>query len=153
MSANTKIIVLKSKELIYTGIFIILGILLVLLMFYMFSPDKKDNNTDTEKSNDVVQTMTEYTSGVYSSNVNLGGSNLEVEVTIEDNTITNVAINNLDEAVAAMYPLLTPSLDEINNKLQTVSSIDDITYSGDNKYTSIILLEAIKKAIEPATVK
>lgn len=153
MSANTKIIVLKSKELIYTGIFIILGSLLVLLMFYMFSQDKKDNNTDTEKSNDVVQTMAEYTSGVYSSNVNLGGSNLEVEVTIEDNAITNVAINNLDEAVAAMYPLLTPSLDEINSKLQTVCSIDDITYSGDNKYTSIILLEAIKKAIEPAAIK
>lgn len=48
MSSKTKIIVLKSKELIYTGIFIVLGILLILLLWYMFSPkeDEKDT-TDT----------------------------------------------------------------------------------------------------------
>ena len=46
MSSKTKIIVLKSKELIYTGIFIVLGILLILLLWYMFSPkeDEKDNH-------------------------------------------------------------------------------------------------------------
>ena len=32
MSSKTKIIVLKSKELIYTGIFLVLGILLILLL-------------------------------------------------------------------------------------------------------------------------
>ena len=42
MSSKTKIVVLKSRELIYTGIFILLGIMLILLLFYMFSPEDKN---------------------------------------------------------------------------------------------------------------
>ncbi|MGN0436386.1 MAG: hypothetical protein ACI4D8_07150 [Wujia sp.] len=152
MSSNTKIIVLKSKELIYTGIFIILGILLILLMFYMFSPDKKDEEegaSDTG-SEQVSPTMASYKPGVYTTNINLGGSTLEVSVTVDETTISHVDITNLDDTVTAMYPLIQPSLDEINTKLPTVSNIDDITYSSDNKYTSIVILQAIKQAIEPA---
>ena len=38
MSSKTKIVVLKARELIYTGIFILLGILLILLLIFMFVP-------------------------------------------------------------------------------------------------------------------
>lgn len=151
MSSNTKIIVLKSKELIYTGIFIILGILLILLMFYMFSPDKKDEEDGGDTGSEQVSpTMASYKPGVYTTNMDLGGSTLEVSVTVDETTISHVDITNLDDTVTAMYPLIQPSLDEINAKLPTVSNIDDITYSSDNKYTSIVILQAIKQAIEPA---
>lgn len=36
MSAKTKIIVLRMKELIYTGIFIVLGLLLIILLIVVF---------------------------------------------------------------------------------------------------------------------
>lgn len=150
MSSNTKIIVLKSKELIYTGIFIVFGALLILLLYHMFSSDdKKDEKpAATEESS---ETMATFTPGVYSSNVNIGGANLEIIVTVDENNITQADIKNLDDTVTAMYPLLEPSLDEINSQLTTVSSLDDITYSGSNKYTSILLLGAIKQALSPAT--
>ena len=38
MSSKTKIVVLHMKELIYTGIFLMLGILLLILLVSMFSP-------------------------------------------------------------------------------------------------------------------
>ena len=41
MSSKTKIVVLKARELIYTGIFILLGILLILLLIFMFVPSHK----------------------------------------------------------------------------------------------------------------
>ena len=41
MSSKTKIVVLRMKELIYTGIFVALGILLILLLVYMFAPRKE----------------------------------------------------------------------------------------------------------------
>lgn len=41
MSAKTKIIVLRMKELIYTGIFIALGLLLIILLIACFSPKKR----------------------------------------------------------------------------------------------------------------
>ena len=40
MSSKTKIVVLRMKEIIYTAIFIGLGILLITLFFIMFRPKK-----------------------------------------------------------------------------------------------------------------
>ena len=48
MSAKTKIVVLHMKELIYTAIFVGLGILLVVLLLFMFLPKKeKDKSVET----------------------------------------------------------------------------------------------------------
>lgn len=40
MHSKTKIVVLHMKELIYTGIFVLLGILFIVLLVMMFVPDK-----------------------------------------------------------------------------------------------------------------
>lgn len=40
MSSKTKIIVLHMKEIIYTALFILLGILLILLLVFMFAPNR-----------------------------------------------------------------------------------------------------------------
>ena len=45
MSSKTKIVVFKARELIYTGIFILLGILLILLLIFMFVPSHKSKKT------------------------------------------------------------------------------------------------------------
>ena len=39
MSSKTKIFVIHMKELIYTGIFLLLGIVLLVLLISMFKPD------------------------------------------------------------------------------------------------------------------
>lgn len=52
-----------------------------------------------------------------------------------------------------MYPLLSSSLEAINTDLQYVSSIDDLTVSGDTKYTSMLLINAIKEALAKAVVQ
>lgn len=39
MSSKTKIFVFRTKELIYTGIFLLLGIVLLVLLVSMFTPD------------------------------------------------------------------------------------------------------------------
>lgn len=39
MSSKTRIVVFHMKEIIYTAIFAALGILLVLLLLFMFLPD------------------------------------------------------------------------------------------------------------------
>lgn len=162
MSSNTKIVVLKSKELIYTGIFIVLGILLVLLLFYMFSPSdseadagKKQTSSPTEQSNtdENPETITTYSPGVYTSDLNLGGSALQLTVTVDETTVTNVSIANLDETITTMYPLIQPSLDEINSQISVVSNIDEITYSKDNQYTTIIIMDAVKQALSAAEKK
>lgn len=51
MSSKTKIVVVHMKELIYTGIFILLGIVLILLLVSMFTPEspKKTPKAETKQ--------------------------------------------------------------------------------------------------------
>lgn len=142
MGTQTKIVVIKAKELIYTGIFLVLGILFIVLLISMFGKGKESE----------MKTTSKYAPGVYSSTITLGENTLNVAVTVDSDTVSGVSIENLDETVTTMYPLLEPALNEINNQISVVDSVDDITYSKENQYTYIILNQAIKNALEQASV-
>lgn len=227
MSSKTKIVVFKAKELIYTGIFIVLGILLVCLLIYMFSSknkeQKKQPNSSTaqsvisdgadakisteesmqeslegsaegaiqETSEGVIQETPEgtvqetsagaiqnssegsaetiaeefteqpasqpttdapmqmaYQPGVYTTVMSLGGYDLAVTVTVDADRISHVDIANMDETVTAMYPLLPTALDSVNAQITGVRSIDEITYPEDQAYTTILICDAIRRALE-----
>ncbi len=141
MGTQTKIVVIKAKEIIYTGVFLVLGILLIVLLINMFGKGK----------NDKAETTSKYNPGVYSSTITLGENTLNVSVSVDEDTVSGVNIENLDKTVTTMYPLLEPALQEINNQIAVVESVDDITYSKENQYTYIILNQAIKNALEQAT--
>ena len=42
MSSKTRIVVLHMKEIIYTAVFALLGILLIILLAFMFFPKQND---------------------------------------------------------------------------------------------------------------
>ena len=143
MGTQTKIVVVKGKELIYTGLFLVLGVFLIILLVNMFGSGKKEKTEKTGK----------YIPGVYSSTITLGENTLNVSVAVDKDTISGVTIENLNETVTTMYPLLTPALNEINNQISVVDSVDEISYSKENQYTYIILNQAIKNALEQAKIK
>lgn len=144
MSSKTKIVVLHLKELIYTGIFVVLGILFLLLLIIMFLPGKK---TTPEASG---ADEGRYTPGKYTTSLILGNSAVDVEVVVDDNNINSIRLVNLDEAVTTMYPLMEPALNDLASQICTKQSLEDITYSDDNKYTSQVLLDAITSALGKA---
>ena len=146
MSSKTKIVVLHLKELIYTGIFIVLGILFIILLVIMFLPgDKKKSNTSDE-----TETETVYAPGVYTTSLVLNDHTVDIEVVVDENYISSVRLVNLNEAVTTMYPLIEPSFEQIANQLYETQSIDDITYSEDMKYTTLVLLDPINTSLEKA---
>ena len=142
MSAKTKIIVVKAKELLYTALFIALGIVLILLFLIMFLPEDKKTTTSTGV----------YMPGVYTSSITLGENVLDVAVAVDTNHITSVTLHNLNDSVSAMYPLLEPSIESINAQLKDINSIDDLTMDQSSKYTGILLTQAIKNALEKAQI-
>ena len=141
MSAKTKIVVLHMKELIYTAIFAGLGILLVILFFFMFLPGKEKERT--------AETM-KYAAGVYTSSILFQDSTLEVQVIVDENRIQSVSLVNLSETVETMYPLVKPALEEMTEQIIKNQSVERISYNPDNQYTSIMLLNAVEKALEKA---
>lgn len=150
--ASTKLIVLKSREIIYTLIFLTLVVVLIVILLIMFRGDKKNENKE-KKDITSEEISTTYTPGTYDSSITLGESSVSVMVTVDSNSITDVSFKQLDESIAAMYPLLETSMEDINTQLQYVDSLDKITYSSDNKYTATVIINAIRDALSKAVVQ
>lgn len=146
MSAKTKIVVLHMKELIYTGIFAALGILFIVLLVMMFLPGKeKATESDTPVSSGSI-----YIPGIYTTELILGGQTVDVEVIVEEDMISSIRMVNLSEAVTTMYPLLEPTFDSICNQVYETQSLEEISYTADSKYTTLVLMEAISNSLEKA---
>ena len=139
MNKKAKIVVLHMKELIYTGLFLILGILFVVIVVLMFS------GNDSES---VSKTL--YTPGQYTTTLTFNGSAADVKVTVDENSITSIHLDNLEESVSVMYPLMEPALEELAAQIIETQSLDNISYSEDRQYTSMLLLDAIASSLEQA---
>lgn len=149
MSAKTKIVVLHMKELIYTGIFAALGILFIALLIMMFLPGKKDSDTPAQDPS-VTETSSLYIPGIYTTELVLGNQSIDVEVIVDRASITSIRLVNLNDAVTTMYPLLQPTFDSICEQALTLQTLENITYSTESKYTSLVLLEAIQHSLDKA---
>lgn len=69
---------------------------------------------------------------------------------MDSNHINSISLINLDETTAAMYPLIQPALDNLTQQIYEKQSLDDISYGEDTQYTSTVLLDAIRSALEKA---
>ena len=190
MSANTKIVVLRRKELLYTGIFAALGVLFVILLLMLLLPGKDtdasygtsdspdgtaaempDNVADTGRSSqfsdaeDVstgavldsasgpVGTDNTYIPGIYTTELLLGSETVNVEVIVSDHAITSVSLADPSETLTTMYPLLEPTMESLNDQLCEMQDPEQVTYSAETRYTSLVLLEAVKASLEKAKPK
>ena len=140
MSAKTKIMVVRMREVIYTGIFIVLGIVLIILGILMFRPQGTAEKK-TPGSNH------KYTPGVYTSPITLGDNVLDVEA----DRINGIRLNSLSETVSTMYPLVEPSIEHLEEQILQKQSTSGITSEESGRYTSQLLLDAIEKALACAS--
>ena len=141
MSSKTKIVVLRMKEIIYTAIFIGFGILLILLLLVMFRPGKGDTPASAN---------TQYIPGIYTSSISLGSQEVNVEVTVDADRITSITMTPLSDAVETMYPLMQPSLSNLTDQILSTQSLKNLNYPEGTRYTSQVLLNAVKKALKKA---
>lgn len=142
MSSKTKIVVIHMKEIIYTTVFVVLGILLVILLTFMFSSKTKKRSSAEPQ----------YTPGVYTATVTINNTNLELEVAVDNTHINAIRFRNLDESVTTMYPLIQPTIESIADQVCESQSLEDVTYSKDSPYTSQVIINAIDTALEKAEV-
>ena len=171
MSANTKIVVLRRKELLYTGIFAALGVLFVILLLMLLLPGKAaDTSGGTPDSPDdtaaempdnvadvstgaVADTGNTYIPGIYTTELILGSETVNVEVIVSDHAITSVSLADASEALTTMYPLLETTMESLNDQLCEMQDPEQVTYSAETRYTSLVLLEAVKASLEKAKPK
>ena len=141
MSGKTKIVVLHTKEIIYTALFAVLGIVLIILLISMFWPKEAEQGTKNA-----------YVPGVYHSSIQLGENTVDIQVVVDANQINSISMSNTSESVETMYPLMEPALETLAVQIYETQSLDNITYSEENRYTSMLLLNTIEQALEKAKV-
>jgi len=132
------------KEIIYTAIFVGLGILLITLFLVMFRPKKDAVPT----SGDPVC----YVPGVYSSVITLNSQDINVEVTVDSKKITSVTLVPLSEAITTMYPLMQLAMDNLSQQIVKNQSTKNVSYPTESRYTSGVLLKAVDQAITKAQI-
>jgi len=81
LSRQTKILVLHMKELVYTAIFLVLGVILVILLVTMFGMDKKETPAASPAA---------YIAGVYTSSIDFQNRSVDVQVTVDENRIKDI---------------------------------------------------------------
>lgn len=168
MSSKTKIIVLRSKELVYALVLAVISVLIIMTAVSLFAPQsenpqKRENTAEssvaeTETESIAPQSLddiapTRFIPGIYSSEIRLGSTNAELQITVDAQRITSITLANLDESISTLYPLMQPTLNEIASKIIESQSLENISCKGENRYTSMLLLQTIRstldKAIEP----
>ena len=142
MSSSPKIVVLKTREILYTLILLFLVILLIVCLFLMFAPKKADSGQPQS-----VTSVATYIPGIYTAPVTLGKDTMNMEVTVDASEIRAIRLVNLSEAITASYPLVSPSLEEIAAQILETQSLDGISCPAENRYTAQLLLSAISEAL------
>ena len=165
MSAKTKIVVLRMKEIIYTAIFIGFALLLILLFFIMFRPKKETPSLSEPAAETPVSSggaasagasaasSPLYKPGLYSSPIVLGSQNVNVEVTVSSDQITSVSLVPLSDSIATMYPLMQPAMDSLSEQIVANQSLESLEYPAGSQYTSTALMNAIKTALNKAVLE
>ena len=151
---KSRLFVFQLKEIIYTLIFIILGIILVIVLFNMFNPSKTKNPDITQTSKNIITsedtTNISYIPGIYSTSLELNNQHVNLEVTVDEHVVKDITLNNLSETTAVMYPLLEPSVEYIKTELAKGTKITEIKHDSSNQYTQTMLTNAIASLLEDA---
>lgn len=141
MGKSPKFMVFHLRELIYTVVFVLLGIVLVISLIFMFC---NRNNDEKEKETSSGQ----YEAGVYTSCVTLNGNPMEVTVTLDSDHINSITVDNISDTITTMYPLVEPAFEDIAKQIVDTQSIENIKFSEDSQYTYTMLYNAIVDTID-----
>ena len=140
MGKSPKFMVFHLKELIYTVVFVLLGIVLVISLIFMFCNRNSDEKKEKSSSG-------QYEAGVYTSCVTLNGNPMEVTVTLDSNHINSITVDNISDAITTMYPLVEPAFEDISKQIVDTQSVDNIKFSEESQYTYSLLYNAIVATI------
>ncbi len=152
--SKTKIVVVKLKELILTVVLVFIVILFLLVGIAWISAKKESSPNQRNDSNSsspiTTQTSSLYTPGIYTSSISIGDTLVHLELVCDENHINSVRLVNLDEAVATMYPLLHPALEDLELQLSQDIPLEELTLTEGSQYTQNLLIEAIENTLAKA---
>ena len=150
--SKTKIVVLRMKEVVYTAVFVGLGILLLIVLFFMFgrqnSPKSESTQSNISNESSTYKSDAVYRAGIYESQFVIGENTINLEVALDEEQVKSVKVKNLDESVETMYPLMKSAVKDVSKQLSSGVSIDEVVLSKNSMYTEKLVLDAVKTVLD-----
>lgn len=137
--SGPKIFVLQLKQLIFTALFVILGVVLIISLICMFIPNKAKNASAP---------ITQFNSGIYTSSELLDNQVIDIEVKVSNNSIKSIDFRSLSAESESLFPLLVPTMNTLESQLVTSQNIHKVKSDESNQQTAQFLLKGIQKALE-----
>lgn len=155
MSSKTKIVVLKSRNLIWTAVVAVIVILLIILLTSALKLDQKQSKSTPVKQTSAEltagdATASSYIPGCYATTVSLGTNTVNVIVCVDKDHINSISTSNLAQSVETMYPMVPSVLSSLEAQILSNQSLQGITYADSSQYTAVLLLEAISHSLSLA---
>ena len=152
MSAKTKILVIRSRNLILGASIAVVVILLLLLLFSAIQLSQKETTAPSASTaaSAAVPASGAYVPGVYSGSVVLGNDVVNLLVYVDKNHINAIAAEEFAQTVASMYPLVPSVLNSLESQILSSQDLFGVTYADSTQVTAGLLLQTISRCLELA---
>lgn len=128
---KNKIVVLRMKDLIKKAVFLVIGIIIIFFFIGLFSGGEDSA----------------YIPGTYKSDIVLNDKPVELNVTLDENSIKSITLSELNETQEVFYPSFNSCFEDISKNVIEAQSID-VELNSDYEVTGRILLLAIDNAVK-----
>ena len=140
MLGGSKIVVFQLREIIKRTVLIAIGLGIILLIIFLFMPKNAEEEHDS---------VFLYNPGTYFAEIILHNNPLQVAVTVTENEIVSIVLDELNEIQATFYPLFQPTMEMLAREILHNQTLD-IQRSQNTAMTEEILITAIRSALERA---
>jgi len=131
------------KDIIRTGIFLIIGIILLIALIWAIMPRGTADSGPSAYGN--------FVPGEHTAYIILHNRPVAVTVTVDENNILDIALADMEVAVEVFYPLLRPTMATLAPQVIAKQSTA-IDTPLETMHTSRILLDAIELALYQAQI-
>ena len=137
--SKSRFVVLKLSHITRMAIIALIGLIILIALILIVLPRNKH-------AGEAV-----YNPGSYTANIVLHNKPVSVIVTVDERKITSIELSQIEDNVAAFYPLFKPTLDDLSKEIIRKQTTN-VTTNVETMYTSQILLDAVNSALGKAAV-
>ena len=138
---KSRFVVLQMKDIVRTGIFIAIGLILLIVLIWAIMP--RSGGSDADARN--------FIPGTYTSYIIIHNSPISVSVTVDEDSIVDITLSDMAESQEVFYPLFRPTMATLSQQVIDKQSTN-IEAPMEAAMTSRILLDAIDNALLQAAV-
>jgi uncharacterized protein with FMN-binding domain len=139
---KSRFVVLQMKDIVRTGIFVIIGLVLLIVLIWAIMP--RGSGADMGARN--------FIPGTYTSYIIIHNRPIGVSVTVDDSKIIDITLSEMAESQEVFYPLIRPTMAILSQEVISRQTTD-IEAPIEAAVTSRILLDAINNALMQASAE